>query len=787
MYSVNNARFRPLLVATRSGASLAAVVLATVPDRPRLASFCDRVERVAGEHRLVLEPIAAAALPRLETPVTISAIEDGWRLTVPWVRALDERSAYVPLDSARVSRASRRGGRARTVPAEPLTLLVPGTREDLDSHVFPIVDLGAHHCSVETSTPFVPGARLEPVEIFGARRVLRRASALVLETIPWYSPQGGRTFRCRLALSASNTTETESVYDLVSEPTRVRHILDLATSLRLRAVACVGAGQVVQLACRSLSTDALELEYRGVGAPVPIGHVRVRFELFTVGYEMQLRVLAVTGGVMRAALPLVLRRRQWRREQRVLLEDVPAVATVRFYNAATASTVERELIDLSFGGLCFKVDAEHDVLWPDLPLERAEVVRGRDRTKLPDLIVRCVQRDESTDSCHVALSRPGALDDSRYIELLASLRHPELCAERGEHFRDIVALHRDVHLLAPHMERNLAADMRIAARTWKLMHARLPELCRTLVRIEDDRVVATVSAVRAYERAWTAQHMSATPARRWRSPAALDVTYTEHIVPRTDAHFTVMWVKVGNKRQTEFLGRFLELTGTGEAGARVRLQLWIRREGEQGVEPVSGARLNVRPMRRSEEPLAARAAQRVLGAIPAAALSLVPGQFTLPETTKRFARAGVKRARRCYVVIRGKVPVMLVLDEFADPGINFTQVLGATWLIPIRPECDRDGEATRAALDYVHANRPATTAGDRFLLVLDGARQTPIAAAGYRLETPVDVYAYNRAGLQRWYDYVHETRGKMRARALRGVARASAQADSTRQGHASRD
>ena len=753
--------------AERAARQLAPVVVAMGRDRPRLASFCDRIETIDGERCLILSPIAVTALPRVDLPATVSAVDAGWRLNASWVRALGHNAAYFSLDSAREAGASRRGGRARTVPSEPLTLLVPGSREDLDSHVFPIIDLGPRHCSIEAATPFAPGARLEPVEIFGARRVLRRASAVVLETIPWYGPEGARVFRCRLALSPATAAESaSSVYDLVTEPERVRRVLGLASALRLRAIATVGPEQTVELQFSHLRDDALDFELSGSGSALPVGNIRVRFELFTLGYEMDVRVLAVEDHTMQAALPLVVRRRQWRREQRVHVAGATEAVKVRCYNAATASRIVRDVVDLSFGGLCFRVDAHEDVLWPDLPLERVELLRGSERIPLSDLVVRSIQKDGSTAVCHAALSSPGALDDTRYIDLLASLRHPELVGEDGDHFDDIVALHRDVHLFAPHMERNLEADAGAAARTWKLMHARAREACRTLIRIEDDRVVATVSAVRAYERAWTAQHMSASPTRQWHSPAALDLTYTEHIVPRTDAHFTVMWVKVGNKRQTEFLGRFLDLTGTGEAGACVRLQLWIRREAGAPEAGPAEPGLCVRPMRRSEEPLAARAAQRALGAIPAAALSLVPGQFTLPETTRLFARAGVQRTRRCHVVTRDGVAVMLVLDEFADPGINFTLVLGATWLIPIRPEQDEDGAATRAALAYVHAHRPATTAGDRFLLVLDGARPAPIEVSGYRLETPVDVYAYNRAGLQRWYDYVHERRGQMHARAL---------------------
>jgi hypothetical protein len=761
----------------RSVDGLAPVVLGA-KGASRYASFCDRIERIDGQDWLILSPIAAADLPPSGTPVDVTAPDDGWRISARSLRGLGPTSAGVLLDGAVLTPLAGRPRRARPGSTEPLTLLVPGNLDNLESRVFPVVDLGPHHCSVDVTTPFEPG-RPFAVEIFGARRVLRRASASVLEIIPWYSPQGERVFRCRLALAPVEQTGTARVYDVVGDPVRVAEVLRFASALDVRARARTQAPTphhtTVKLA--EVGHDWLAFQrpdgVEGCTRFAPGTIVQIRFELFAFGFEMDVRVLADRGERVETAYPLLLRRRQWRREQRVFVGDAAEPVSVRFYNAATAKRVTRPVLDLSFGGLCFRADDVCDVLWPGLTLEKVELIRGRERIPLADLEVCATEDSPGGPTCHVSISAPGQLDDARYIDLLASLRHPELVAEDGEHFRPIIDLHHAVGLMAPHMERNLAADLEATERTWRGMHAQLPQVCRTLYCTEDDHVVATVSAVRAYERAWTAQHMSALPGRRWRSPAALDLAYTEHIVPRTDAHFTVMWVKVGNKRQTDFLGRFIELTGTGEAGSRVRLDLWIGRgPGAATLIPVAPD-VAIRRMRRADELLVSRAARRTLGDIAAAALSLEPGQVELPETERTFRRAGIQRSRHCYIATRGGVPAMAVLHEHADPGINMTCVLGATWLIPIRPELDADGAVTRTVIAQTRAVRPASTAGDRFLLAPAGFATAEIQASGYGFETAVDLYAYNRAGLQRWYDYVHETRGRMHMRAEQRAARIS--------------
>ncbi|MBK8170410.1 MAG: hypothetical protein IPK60_08705 [Sandaracinaceae bacterium] len=82
-----------------------------------------------------------------------------------------------------------------------------------------------------------------------------------------------------------------------------------------------------------------------------------------------------------------------------------------------------------------------------------------------------------------------------------------------------------------------------------------------------------------------------------------------------------------------------------------------------------------------DEELVGNAAARAYGEISAAALSFVPGEFTLPDTTRRFARAGIMRERLGYIVKYRGEPICALIEDRADPGINFTCILNATWVI----------------------------------------------------------------------------------------------------------
>ncbi|MBK8170409.1 MAG: hypothetical protein IPK60_08700 [Sandaracinaceae bacterium] len=552
--------------ALRATRALAPVVVRFGSGLPRFSAFCDSVVENADGVHLILKPIAAECLPESDSATTIcihsTSDASPWSLRVRDIRPLGPDSASVRLADATLLPETR--SRARDVRREPLTLIVPGNLDNVDVHVFPIVDVGASHCSVETSIALDEGQHFQRVEIHGTRRVLRRCAASVVNTTPWYTPTGAKRFRSRLAFRASEKLSAPGrVYDLVTEVESIRKVLEVACQLKMAGwyEAASEARNAVQF--EALGEASVRLTRSAVSAPT---HIRIGFELFTVGYEIEVRVLSQSEHSVDVALPLWLRRRQWRSEQRVIPPELDPVQ-VSFVNPGSGSLVSRRIVDLSFGGMCFEVIPEFDVLWEGLPLELAELTWRGHTVSLGDMDVRALEVKAGKTLCHTMLRTPSNSKND-YVTLLAALRHPHLRTENGDHFDSVLNLHRSVGLFHGFMDRNFLPVQNQAKRTWQNMHRKSPETCRTWLQLEDDNVVSVVTTVRAYERSWTAQHMSASPTRKLKALGALDLAYTEHIVSRADAHYTAMWVPSGNARQTEFLGRFLDLTGTGEAGDR---------------------------------------------------------------------------------------------------------------------------------------------------------------------------------------------------------------------------
>jgi hypothetical protein len=290
--------------------------------------------------------------------------ERSWSLRADTVETVGHNAARIPLSKCVLSRSTRRARQRGSIQREPLTLSVPGNLDDMDVHVFPILDIGATHCSVETSTPLEPGRAFATVEVQGARRVLRRIAATVVDAVPWYMPDGTQRFRCRLVFRPGEKDEKrERLYDLITEPDKVRRVLQLATLVNTRGWYEANSGQRGSVTLSSL--DQASLTLRSIGKDAVGGErtqLRVGFELFTIGYEMEVRRVTSDGGTHEVSLPLILRRRQWRREHRVLVTE-PGSVTVRFTAPNTGARVTRPVLDLSFGGMSFEMDRESDVLW----------------------------------------------------------------------------------------------------------------------------------------------------------------------------------------------------------------------------------------------------------------------------------------------------------------------------------------------------------------------------------------------------------------------------------------
>jgi hypothetical protein len=771
----------------RAADALTPVVIDPGPERPRIGTFVDAVEEAGpgGPGALILRPVPAGAIPQmLAASVAIRSCDpdDAWMVTAGAISAVDGDAARVELRGAVLEPlASRKLARTATRGREPLVLALPSGTEDLDGCVFPVMGLAASHCIVEAAAPLSPGQRFEPVELIGDRRILRRAAATVLETIPWVEHDGSRRFRCRLLLERSDGPPDDGEgegYDLLSNPGRIRRLLELACMLSTSGFQRAPGWQRGAMQFEALEADRLRVrlgEALPDSIPLPV-HVNLGCELFAVSYEMQVRPIRRRGAVLEVTLPLVMRRRRRRREQRARVPDGRQI-WVTFRSPATGLEHRRAVRDLSFGGLCFEADPADDVIWPGLVLEEVRIALPDRTIAGGEIEVRGVETGaDGMLICHAANRHPDRVGDWDLVSLLGSLKHPSVEIHDGSDFRGALRLYRKAGLLAEFIERNLEPVLPRAAVSWRRLHDAHAQIgCTFLYRAEGagagEGPVAAFSGVRAWERTWLAQHFASSATASGQVTGALHRAYLDFVLPRSEAHYSAFFARSENHGMNAFYDRFSSLTASPGTMERVGVDFWVRRAGATPV-PVLASPYRRRELCPADERAVAHAAERSLGRLAAQALSFQPGEISLRETDERFKLAGLRRHREGHVVTTrdGRV-VTAVLGEHTSPGVNLTWMLNAWWVLPVHPRLD-DGRATALALETVLRAPAPTPAGDRFAITVPGVPEEPLAAAGFERLATVYLYVFSRSGLHRYYQYVADRYGEVDAAvARRQVAR----------------
>lgn len=754
----------------RAARALLPVVIDLGPGQPRIATYLVAVTGRGRAAQMVLAPLAAQAIPPGGSRATIRSTDPGDPIAVTArVRAAGADEARGALAGATAIDLPPRGRpRARDLRSEPLILVLPGGMDGIDIQVFPVTDLSSEACAVEAALPLPPGRRFDPVELVDDRRVLRRAAAEVVETIPWRTPAGHAHFRSRLVLGASAARGGSRRHDVLAEADRVRRVLELAAMLQAPCEIGEG-GQRLPARLLACEEDHLVIAHppRAQRSDRPVSvYLRVELDLFGVSYAMELRVLERRDSRLVVAQPLLLRRRRRRMEPRV---TVPRDRDVRlsFRNTVTGGRVERPLVDLSFHGACFQVDPREDLVWPELPLIGARVHDGGRRVELGPLRVRAVGGPHGLPaSCHVELEDVHKAEDQELVELLARLKHPELEVHDGEGYGELLEAYRRTHLLYDYMARQLEPIVLEAQASWRRLHRQGADLARTLVHREDGSLDGMVTAFRVWERAWLVQHFATDAKAGFRWAGELQTACVDHVMLRPDARYLFFFVASGNRGMHAFYERFFELTGTPESIERSSVELWMR----PGTCAPLVAPRTASALRRDDPIAVGRAAERCLGPITADALSFAPAHLRLPETQRRFRRIGLERARRARAVRDRRGPVYAIVSEHLSPGLNLTWMLNATWILPVHAERDRDGSALRDALTDAGAAPTGSAHGDRFVLLPAGLATRAahcLHDLGFERVVAARTYVLNRAGLHRYYQYVAERYGEVGARVAR--------------------
>ncbi len=690
----------------RAGRRLTPVVVDLGHGQPRLASYARHVEGGSEAATLHLEPIAADAIPegRLVERVVVRSADpvDPFCLIARNIVPVGEHAARVSLSGARLEtmkprvRARRHGG-----PQSPLAVFLPGGTLGSEAHVFPLADLGTDFCSVESTVGLEPGLRLPALEIVNERRTLRRCAATVLESLPWRDPDGSRRFRARLQLHGAADTVPVDLHDLVVDAARVKRAIEIAAMVRARCR--LHGAPWGRLDGRLVATDRDSVTFAFDEAPpldAASAVLRVTFELFAVSYEMHVRLLE-GGPTITTCLPLVLRRRRLRKQQRV---DARGEVVVAFTEPVAGALVERAVRDLSFGGLAFEAETQRDLLWPGMPLENAVLEWRGHRVPVGDLEVRSVEPVAGGSTCHAAFHSRSVAEQGGMGDILAALGHADLRRGDGTDFRAMLETYKSAHLLTDWMTANLEPVLPKAAHTWRNMHAPGMDLVRTLRHERDGVTDAAITTLRAWERAWLVQHFGALSTDGFQWSGELQTAVIDYLLPRPDGRFVFFFVHAANTGMNAFYERFFELTGTPEAVERGRVKLF--RLPPEDAERLRGsnAQAPMTRLRKSHEVAVARAAEIAFGPMTASALSFVPGEMSLPDCERQFRAAGLVRRRRGAVALADRTPAWALFTEDLSPGANLTWMLNAGWLFPLSAQADTEGQ--RSAVPSMPSRPP---------------------------------------------------------------------------------
>jgi hypothetical protein len=743
--------------------------------QPRFRSFIDSIQGKGKEKRLLVSPIAASAIPtHIGAKIQIHPLykKSDWELSVTRVEPVDEITAAIRLEDARFSVVPDAAKSTLQPAYDPLILVVPAGIEEENPHIFLISEIGSNVCVIEATVPFEPGTAIPLVEIIGEKRILREAAANVTKVEPWFMPDGTRRFRCFFDLSQPRVKGSSDVFDRVKDVKRVHRIMDLAGMLTVYGWYEVeGYGREV-IRFLKVERDHALLECCSTRLPKfqKRTTIRIGVDVFAIYYEMEVRILEVIDRRIRVTLPLVLRRR--RRHRRAERVSIPPRydLTLEFFHPAIGRIRERSIEEISFVGLTF-LCSNQDPVWEGLVLERSELVWKGQRIRLGDLDVRSITQRDDTLLCHTSINKPSAVNDPTFINLIATLSHPDIRFYQGNDFSSLVDIYMQAGLFSPHMHRNLNPLFQEAKTVWTKLHSGASDIARTLLQGPIDSPNVAMTSIRAWERTWLAQHFFSINSKLDHKMGKLQLAQLDHFLPRSEGHYVVFFVRTDNTVMNAFLQNFLTATGRADAVTIITVELWYH-PGDRPFDSFDrNPNIAIRLMRGDDQERVSRAAEKCLGIQPAAALSMLPGEFALPNTSKIFAKADLQRDRVCKLVTYRRKAVYAVLEERSSPGLNLTWMLNANWILPIHCHHDRDGQVIRSVLQSILDAPAQSPLGDRFINLPQRMNKKPFEDAGFELISPVNLYVFNRAGLQRLYYYAAGRYGVMNALVRRRNAR----------------
>ena len=564
----------------------------------------------------------------------------------------------------------------------------------------PLIDLSNEGFSfrVESGFPLesiLPGTVLDEVEMFSrADMALGQASAIVRHVAP-LTVGSGYAVGCQFRYTARN--EAIGPVSLIQDRAQCAGVLRNALRTATLILEHVDLAEW-EVQCRGgeVDTNTSTVTLRNApGVLQPFDVVRGRFEHGGAVYRF------TTAVVSREPFMIRLPARFEMSHNRSSARYQPPASKPVYVDLSSVllgSVSTRSVRDVSATGFSLDLDPLTDLcpvgtLFDRVRIELDQeelVVRARVRnvTRLGHGGARCgIEFEGLTDALR-----------SRLAEWLIAMRYPGLVDGRRISFDRLWKFFLETKFIYPEKEASLAPLKDQIQHTFEAVNSTPNKVFNSVVAVDNDVVSGYISGVRVYARSWLCQHLAAESGKHGNSLMTLgqlmNLGQAEYISQNPDLEYWKMYFRPENKWPARVFGGFAR-TISDPRLADLRTYSYLKlqtsavfptAEGMQPVEADDADRIAI------ERYFILRERGALLRSD-----DLSRAYLDLAEVDARFARLGLSRKRKVFVVRRGSRRLGFALAEMSSAGLNLSELL-SSFRVFVLPDGEAEATAVRFAL-----------------------------------------------------------------------------------------
>ncbi|MFP2926022.1 hypothetical protein ACLESO_12540 [Pyxidicoccus sp. 3LG] len=480
------------------------------------------------------------------------------------------------------------------------------------------------------------------------------------------------------------------VMDTISQVERIRSIL---VAICASGNKCVlrRMGRTVRMVLERFNPSTSQLEWRTEETVAEWGEAPYDIDVigYNSAYRMKMDVGTPDGDRLLTPLPEVLFRIRHRWHRRV---PAPAGVSVRFHHPLwrELGELQREVVDLSFSGLCIRCRPE-DLVFPGLlpPLLELHTDAGHVISLRGEIRYVSSARADGTVLCGLSV-QPYSSDEARWVRFVSQTMSPatRTSEDLEDGLWDLFTRSGFFSLAGKSSEE--FEEKRLAFRSMAKRGAEIPQLFCQAVWPSERGLEATLSFMKPYRHAWMGHQVAKRPGKppsNVMEPGQimrdLYLRTFEHPQSDPDFRWVVAYVEALNpwihKAHVRYAERQME-TGAGLAFTR-KVHMLDVYSNEQTGRTFEG--ISVGSATPNELALLSDSIARTRPNCYLEALDFTRDRIDMRPVQARWKEFGLEREREILVARRGGVPVAAVVLEMGEKGTNLYSLLDMARLFPM--------------------------------------------------------------------------------------------------------